>query len=323
MTNLYKCAFDHIIFDDKYTVEEKIIVLEECINAGINVNSDILQLAVQKKYLPIVEFLIEHGAEINSNILCSGVLAGYEMLKYLFDNGAILNPDDDMILNTAIDSGDYLSVKLLIEMGINIKIDNGYALNSACIVGNFEIVELLLQSGAEINDNIVNSYSLADRIDLVKLLIKYGLDPSASSNKLIMNACAHRKFDIVKYLVNIGVDCTEPKNMIIQIAYRNGANLEFKRFLLENSAGVDGTIYEYNNGKKYNFSILEYAVLFSNLEDCKMLLEFGADINRCYNFISGADLFVNKNNNELDEIIKLFMDHGLDISNVFEKKLNY
>lgn len=320
MSNLHICAFDHIIDDDRYIDVEKISVLEECIISGVNINhnsSNSLCSAIHKKSFPIVEFLINAGAEINSNVICSAVLSGYDMVKYLVDKGAMINPDDYISLNTAISEKNYAIVKLLIDKGINVRTNDDIALYISCMGDNLEIIELLLQSGADANskkNKITNIDNVCKNVNFLKLLVKYGFDLNIHSNILMISACRNNKIDIVEYLISMGTNCADSDAIVT--AYRYHSDLKLRRLLLENGANTNHIINYY----KYNMSLLEYSAVIHSSEDCKLLLEFGADVNKCHNFIPNAYLDMKKGADKLEKIIELFMEYGLDISNVFEEK---
>lgn len=318
MSNLHICAFDHII-DDGYTDAEKIAVLEECITSGVNINrnnSNALCSAIHKKSFPIVEFLINAGAEINSDVMCSAVLSGYDMVKYLVDKGARINPDDYISLNTAVSEKNYAIVKLLIDKGINVRTNDDIALYISCMEDNLEIIGLLLQSGADANskkNKITDINNVCKNVNLLKLLVEYGFDLSIHSNILMISACRNNKIDIVEYLISMGANCAG--NDVIVTAYRCNSDLKLRRLLLENGANTNSIVNHY----EYTMSLLEYSTASRNLEDCKLLLEFGADVNQCHNFIPNVYLGMKKEADKLEKIIELFMEYGLDISNVFEK----
>jgi hypothetical protein len=58
----------------------------------------------------------------------------------------------------------------------------------------------------------------------------------------------------------------------------------------------------------------------TNFDDCKLLFEYGADINLCHNLINNlfglTDTFYQKNG--MDQIINLFIEYGLDIRKVID-----
>lgn len=252
---LHRVALDNIVKYNSYTNEQKIAVLQECIDSGFDINRNNSQILLQS---------------VNSK--------NYQIIKFLIDNG--------------------------INIGENI-------LEEACRIKDTPIIKLLLDSGADlhVNNNTIIK-CIYDNVELIKLLMEYGFDPNSNNNGVMREACYFGKIDVVKYLLSIGVSCIEPNNQPWLNAFNNSGIYNMKELLLQN--GADPNIIK---DTKRNISLLEFCVMNCNFEDCELLFKYGANINSCQNIINrNYSCFPYFDDYHSDKIIKLFMLHGLDIS---------
>lgn len=288
MDGIYSLAFDNVIQKNNWTTDKKIEILKICLDAGVDIN------------------------RIKSQAI-------FKAIKY--DNLEIIN--------------------FLIDNGINIHVDDDRALIYACELNRKQIVELLLSlgsdGGARNNESILK---ICDRfpkkktinidMDIIKLLVTHGANPFSHSNKLLQKACELKDLEVVKYLIGIGANCAEPDNKPISLAFSHKDNYELKKLLLDNGASPNianntRTYVTPNHTTSYFCNLLERSVMHCDIESCKLLITYGADINLCHNLINKHNnidryIYENKINyvEEFKKIIDLFMEYGLDISWILE-----
>lgn len=323
MSYLHTCAFDNIIQDKKYNSQIKIDVLKECIEAGVDINrndSEVLCRAIYNNDAIIVGFLIDNGIKITDDALESAVGMGPIMTKLLLDTNTNINLNDSSLLVLAIQEEDFDTLQLLIDRGINISADNDTALLEASLCYDLEILKLLLSLGADVNAQKSKIVTLNIKyVDNIKLLVGYGLDYRAHNDILLLNAVKNSK-DVAMYLLNlIKVDDLEKEilDKIICSTFIHQSDLEIKKLLLDRGANPNVNIT--SQQKHYNgLSILEYSAINCELDSCKLLLEYGADVNLCKHIIDGIRHEPTKQKGKsidgYTKIIELFGEHGLDIT---------
>lgn len=245
-----------------------------------------------------------------------------EKIKYLqscIDFGIDINRNNSEILISAIQQNNYQIVKMLIENGANIHNNNDQPLVDACFEDNYDIVKLLLSLGADVsaqnNEPIVNSI-YNENLQITKLLIEYEAHVFSDTNSVFIYACRYSDFKIVEYLINMGVNCNEPNNEPIIAAFERSGLYKMKRLLFDNGANPNAIDGE-------QMSLLESSLNYCNLENCKLLFEYNADVNFCHNIINNnlAKFTISKKNinSDLKEISNLFLKHGLDIREFINK----
>lgn len=219
-----------------------------------------------------------------------------------------------------IERNDYAVVKLLVENGINVSARNNQAIIDICKTHeNFDIIKLLIAYGADPLARNNEPISLVGNIDTVKFFINLGADPFAHNNKLFRSACIRGNKILVDYLISIGANCTEPNNMPICSTYFHCGRNEIKKLLLDNGADPN-TIYisEYDatSGKEY---LLDKAIRNCDYDGCKLLLEYGADVNLChYSHRKEYSKHYYYERDKMQQLIDLFADRGKDISYIID-----
>jgi ankyrin repeat protein len=153
------------------------------LNDGIDPNvedGEPLINAIGGNYLDIVELLLDHGADPsirdNTPIIISAERGRVEMVKLLLSNENFVKDDDF----------DYLLVTVVIE-------------------NNTEMVEILLDEGGadpNIEDGEPLIKAAAGSLEIVKILLDHGADPSLNGNKALIEAIDNGKIEIVKVLLN-------------------------------------------------------------------------------------------------------------------------
>lgn len=236
----------------------------------------------------------------------------YRMVKLLIENGINVCAQNNLaIINACKVTVNIKMIKLLIENGADVSAQNNEAIVTACqCVYNVDIIKILVEHGADPfarNNTLICS---AKCVDIVKFLMELGADPFVNNNELFYNACKSKNINLVEFLIKIGTDCTQPDNKPICSLFIGQKPMELKKLLLDNGADP-------NSKDESGEYLLERAVLNISVEDCALLLEYGADINLCWKeideLINYDSSYYFKDPEGMQDIIALFKEHGVDI----------
>lgn len=226
------------------------------------------------------------------------------IIKECIESGIDINYNNSVVLISAIKSNNYEMVNFLIDCGIDIRANNDSALICACYEiyddkngrnycrsahtiyyeNKFKIINLLLSLGADAsaqNNAPMSNYieSFGDiTINVIKLLVEHEADPFCRNNLLLNEVCDNTNLLIFEYLISIGANCANIKSSIIRRIFTGINTIKFVKILLDN--GIDtNTIID-------DRSLLEWSMCYKVESNCKLLLEYGADINLCHNIIN-------------------------------------
>ncbi len=153
-----------------------------------------LKLSILLESIELVQFMLEHGANVNS--VNKQVYPGYTALHF------------------AASVGNVEIVQLLINSGSDINAQSTHyetPLHLASACGNTEIVHILLTRGAKIiakdivGDTPLHYAAGSGNIEIVKLLRDSGADIHAKNtlgHKPLQSAYLYQKTDVAGYLVN-------------------------------------------------------------------------------------------------------------------------
>ena len=116
--------FSHAALFAKFPVLQ---YLFETVGGPIHISVDkILENATMRNPVPVIKYLLEKGADINSNqgspLITAVYIGNLPVVKYLIEQGADINIDNEMALRTAAFEKQYETAKYLIDNGANIKI---------------------------------------------------------------------------------------------------------------------------------------------------------------------------------------------------------
>lgn len=250
-----------------------------------------------------------------------------KLLQECLDFGIDINHNNSRALIKAIENDDIKIVRFLIDNGINIRANDDLALITACgndNIDDIETIKLLLSLGADPNaqNNKPLSISISDLdnimvIEVVKLLIDSGADPFADPN-LLSNACSTNYLLLVEYLLSIGIKCSD-SDICYVFKLHIGGSFPIKKLLLDNEANPNA---KYDNG----LFLLEYNIIYDGFNEIKLLLEYGADVNLCYNIINRTPFFKSeikyRRIGSIKRIAELLFEYGLDISWLSERLLD-
>lgn len=143
--------------------------------------------------------------EEKTKLLVEVTKKGYfPMIKYLIDSGADVNTNNGFLLIWAVEKKNSPLVRLLLGKGANIHAQNDSALMAAIDSESVTMMKYLLQKGADVNmgrDYPVRWAAGTGRLDLVKYLINLGADVRAENDDALRWAAEEGHLDVVEYLV--------------------------------------------------------------------------------------------------------------------------
>lgn len=254
-----------------------------------------------------------------------------EVAKYLIDNGANLNIQDNPYRQTAkyaysktplhyaIESGNTEIVKYLIDRGANPNIQDAYSetpLYSAIYSGNTEIVKYLLDHNADPNSKGFYTFPLLAAIklghaEIVKSLVEHGADlgiKNTSAQTLLHYAIELKHTEIAKYLIDraIDVDTRDISSGKSPLHFAmHMKNMEVVKYLIEHNADIDIQ-------NSYGLTPLHLAVDLGNKKMIEQLVEKGANINAQDN--DGWTPLVHAVRNGQLDAVKHLIENGADIN---------
>ena len=280
---------------------------------------------INKKYKIIIKYLINTNNietikllldidNINSinNFKILKVCSKYgliEIFNYLIEKGIKLNLYPKILLFASKYS--YIEIIKLLINNIESKEYYNDALINAIKPNNLEIIKYLIEKGADINYDsskiLMKAIKLSDN-NIIKYLIDNGGNIKANNNYILKYCCKYNKCDLFNYFNYYDID--DYLNMMI-IAVDNN-NIDILKLLINNS-----------NNKINNYEIIDYylllnkAIKYNNINIIKILIEY-IDINS-ENAIQL--LFELVYNNKNIEIIKLILEKGIIITNIYKNLL--
>ena len=173
--------------------------------------------AIMAGHLELVNFLLEHGADIDNRVSGNGQFGGFrpihlaiiagnmELVNFLLEHGADIDnrvPGDGQFggvspLHLAVMTGNIELVNFLLEHGAdinsyisgNVPFGGVFPLHLAVMTGNIELVNFLLEHGANINSHISGNVPfggvfplhlavMTGNLEILRFLIEHGADTS-------------------------------------------------------------------------------------------------------------------------------------------------
>ena len=375
--DLFKLIRNHNV-----TSIQELLTLKVNVHIRDSEGSTPLHLAAELGYLDIVKLLVQNGANIGAKKYLSEtplqtavINDRYEISEYLLENGAEVNTDDILygplmiaVINCQVDL-----VKLLLFHGAAVNVhyqfeyENQTPLQTAIKNQNLKIIKALLKNGADPNYSF-NSEETVPAIDqaleignsaIIRMLLKHGAKPVTKlldtlDKKCLFEAVKNQDVigvqDILKSKVDLNIRNRRgftPLHVAVDLGYfnivkilvKNGANLDtidyndertpiytavfngyygICKYLLENGANV-------NPYDAHFCGPLLCAVILCRVDLVKLLLSYGALVNAYYLF--------NEDDHETPlqmaikyqnlEIIKLLLENGANPNHSSEFKDRY
>jgi ankyrin repeat protein len=182
----------------------------------------------------------------------------HETVKYFLEKGADPNyvdnrfADNLALLDICAYEGDLEMMKLLYEYGAVVKTDKSDALSDAVDAGNYDMARFLLDNGMDVNSRqrfddgsmIIIPWDNATShgyFDIIKLLLEYGADIDGGHDPMIVTY-AQGSERITKYLIEHGADVDMQDgigNTALHVAALNHRTVNAKALL---AAGADPNI---------------------------------------------------------------------------------
>lgn len=232
-----------------------------------DIKNDILSSACFHGFFNIAEFIIQKGADVNHSngdpIYNACFSVKIDIIELLLNSGANITNE---ALKKAIQKGKFETVKLLVEKGAKI---TNRELKLAIEYNNYQIFKLLFDSCGCDNCNLYDYFCFAIKkgnIEIVKLLLKRGIDIKNKLPFILYDACLKGDPEIIKLLIEEGADFTVKDNYPLTWAIRNN-QIDIVELLIQK--GVDVTVND-------NKAIIS-ACYGNNIEIAKLLLKAGAD----------------------------------------------
>lgn len=302
-------------------------------------NSLVLFLASGKGQIDVVKLLLDKGADpkaVNSRALVAAVNNGHiEIVKLLLEKGADPKAEDSLALKAALYHGHMEIAKLLlaaqdIENSNVASLDSPHAklakmyeeykkvanLNSmtnflpdlvqASYRGDIETVKSFLMKGADSKTDLL-AFLLAclnGHTEIVKLLLKHGVDPKAKDSAALALAADGGCVEVIQLLLAEGADPRPQTFCPLRCAVTNG-HVEAIKLLFDK--GTDD---------EAKATVLCLAILQGNIEIVKLLLEKGADPK----YSNSVSLVIASESGHI-EIVKLLLEKGVDPKAVNSKAL--
>ena len=257
-----------------------------------------LDIAAEGGHKPIVELLLESGADMNAKP--SAVLASQKghlhIAELLLDTAIEENVYRRQIssaLCTAAHAGHEELVRFLLERGADPNFlekehhDGQIPLHAASLRGHQSIAQLLIDNGADVNAQ-GGKYGYAiwaamsqGHNEIIELLLQHGANISVHSGydgEALVAACKGGYRNIVELLLDEGVDPNATRDQHDDDAFISALKRGHKdivKLLLEKGAYVNGHRGKYAQAITPLYVASEYA----SEDVVRLLLEFGADVN--------------------------------------------
>ncbi|KAJ7114821.1 ankyrin repeat-containing domain protein [Mycena epipterygia] len=315
---------------------------------GADVNADdgsALYGASLLGHVDIVQLLLENGADINTN--CGSALFGAfreghidivrvllanpnldaentlieaarrgqtDSVRFLLENGADINSNDDLALFEASSEGHIDIVCLLLENGTDINAKDGSALCEATENGQLDIVHLLLANPDLDKGKALAGASSRGQTDSVRLLLENGADINADDGSALYGASSEGHIDIVCLLLENGADINAKDGSALCEATENG-QLDIVHLLLANPDLDKGKALGEASWRGQTDIVRLLlkkgadASCYGHIDIVRLLLENGADVNSD----DGWPLYVASRNGRI-EIVHLLFENGADVN---------
>lgn len=277
------------------------------VNAIAACNRTALSLAIQGGKIPVIQALLDAGADPNLPDETDDGLAAASPLMQAASTFFATNRGD--------------MVRLLIQSGANLNQQDSEgrtALMHALGYSDMDVIETLIKAGVDldIQDNEGNTalmqVELSKSTKLVDLLKQAGASHKGLKEVELLQAIERGDTDRVKVLLQEKLNLNARLGQITMLcqAAREG-HLEIAKLLIEAGADVN------QRASEGHFNPLLYAAYYGNLELVGILLEAGADVNvrvtDYFNPLEYAELGKYEGHRKgklFDEVIALLESYG-------------
>jgi ankyrin repeat protein len=327
-------------------MDDNFAIIKALINAGANVHvkddhnrsgnpmTPVLSAAILHKWKALT-LLVAHHAEVkgedddgNTALILAAESADEEVVRLLLQQGVrvnAMNKRDLTAVGYAVAHNRIGVVRLLIDWGADVKYDGSGLLASAPIEvaareGNDDMVRLLLAHGAKVDQRYEGSEdgvgvsalavaSMHHHRSTVDLLLAHGADINACARfgTALTFAAEGGDLSLVRFLVARGanVNARDAYRTVLEAAVEHP---DVVRYLLRHGAEVD------KPGRPGNWDItpLNRAAIVGAVGSIRVLLEYGADINRPAG--DGDTPLMTAARAGHQEVVKTLIQSGADIN---------
>ncbi|XP_062619355.1 ankyrin-1-like [Saccostrea cucullata] len=314
-----KCQTLDIIFGTTPEEHVRLLVL-----ACFNGNLDMVKIMVEYigkeniNSMPVGDIKPSHNKHrYITPVIAACLREKYDVVKYLVDNGADLNPQKSYYpaLWTPARTGDLRKVMELLKFGADCNKCSGREISPlymASRFGHLEVVKKLIEHGADINKCDIKGWSslhiasLYGHSFVLETLIHKGAEcDRCDKNKVtpLHRASLEGHVPVVEILLKNGADsnkCEIHGSSSLHLASLNG-HLSVVETLLLHGAECDRCDEE-------NLTPLHFASFRGFVLVVEKLVEHGADVNKCNNN-GRSSLHLASQNGQLSVVEKL-ISHG-------------
>jgi hypothetical protein len=172
-------------FDSKFKasslVLKRFIPLLQALDLARQHGSDIhtdndytLRMASLNGQFPVVQYLVEHGANVHTALRGASIGGHLPVVQYLVEHGANIHADHDIALCSAVEYGHVHVVRYLLEKGANVHANKDEPLSWASANGCMPLVQLLLDAGACATDDALLKAALNGHPRIAYTLVRAG-----------------------------------------------------------------------------------------------------------------------------------------------------
>jgi len=289
----------------------------------------LLMRAVREGDKTMVEFLVRHGADVqsqdNTALLTAVARNDVSLTRLLLDEEADIHARDDeafveTVYNAVLYVGDGFEhyknmIDLLIERGADVRARHNRPLFDVIRLTpeRHDVVRFLLAHGADIHFEYDWPLRFAaDKNDLllVELLLELGADVRSAADHVLVPAVTFENIPMLQLVLEYGDNVQHRKNMALGIATEHDKRLVVN-YLLDHGANVDAIAYDRSLDSHHflRHPPLKIAVKNNNIRMARLLLDRGANVN-AYNGTALIEAIFSRNNDMID----LLLDRGADVN---------
>jgi ankyrin repeat protein len=191
------------------------------------------------------------------NVVNSGRVA---LVVALLRNGLDIHVHDDLMIKTAAERGDNMTVSTLLYEGVGV---NHKALKYAIEKGHLHVVETLLKAGAKPDDKCLTTAIEYERSEVLKLLLKLNIFDQKEED--ISEAVCTGNVGIVEILISAGYPTSS--SLLVKSVYNGYADIS--RLLINTGVKFD------SNNDKLITSLLITAAAKGHLDVVNIILKCG------------------------------------------------